>query len=436
VVRTALAQPGRLILPCLAKGILLFVWALVGLAPFSEAFTPEPSSYSLRVQAMGNADLAIEDETTDINLFNYGNPAGLPYLPHQDRLDLNFGMAFRTEPYTDYDYLLAIPMGNYHGATLWLGENVVSRWNLLRGEVGWQFLQDWTAAAAVGTTAIYRMAAYTQIGTEISLGLSRRFLDVFAPDQPLVVGLQGGVTDYGSVSEIKSDYNLGVQVYVPMTSSLQMGINAQFQSRQEEGSYVSYHGDFSGSKSFWNISPVLRLSLPLGEDSRFQAGARYRLERYSQVQTLDIVEDVGGLPVVREGLVTLTNLSHLLALGLGFQAWGESLQGGLQIDYATQTQRNSYFAGSYTAPRRTNVHFGLEFLPLLNIAIRAGIIWQASESTLLLEPVYSAGIGITMVETVVVDITGFSQRQCDGAYQGLPVYEDAASAILALKAFF
>ncbi len=88
------------------------------------AFTPVSSSYSLRVQAMGNADLAIEDETTYINLFNFGNPAGLSYLPHQDRLDLSFGAAIQIEPHTDYDDLLGTPMGNYHGLTLWFGDEI------------------------------------------------------------------------------------------------------------------------------------------------------------------------------------------------------------------------------------------------------------------------------------------------------------------------
>lgn len=40
------------------------------------------------VEALGNARLVLEDETTTLSLFNVGNPAASVFLPAQDRLDL------------------------------------------------------------------------------------------------------------------------------------------------------------------------------------------------------------------------------------------------------------------------------------------------------------------------------------------------------------
>ncbi len=47
------------------------------------------------VEALGGASLVLEEETSKLNLFNLGNPAGMAFLPKQNRVDLTLSVAPR-----------------------------------------------------------------------------------------------------------------------------------------------------------------------------------------------------------------------------------------------------------------------------------------------------------------------------------------------------
>ena len=77
-----------------------------------------------RALAMGGIPLAVEDETTEFNLFNLHHTAGPAFLPRENRLDLG---AYAYIPEMDKEFLrtdLIAPGGEYQGLILGLNDDV------------------------------------------------------------------------------------------------------------------------------------------------------------------------------------------------------------------------------------------------------------------------------------------------------------------------
>jgi hypothetical protein len=87
---------------------------------------------SYRVQTMGGAGLGIEDETTNLTIFNHENLAGLVLNPKANRLD--FGAFYNSESIKQGDYTttnsdmeLTRPGAEYRGLTYWLDDSFAIR---------------------------------------------------------------------------------------------------------------------------------------------------------------------------------------------------------------------------------------------------------------------------------------------------------------------
>lgn len=117
--------------------MLLAIFSLVLFSSSQALRWPNNASY--RVSTMGGATLAIEDETTALNLFNHQNPAGLAMLEKENRID--FGIGYQTDSvklegdnYTNENSVtkmdLTRPGGEYRGLTYWLNDDMVMRANI------------------------------------------------------------------------------------------------------------------------------------------------------------------------------------------------------------------------------------------------------------------------------------------------------------------
>jgi hypothetical protein len=84
------------------KGIMLGIWGL-GLTTGVNALN-WPDNIEWRILAMGGIKMAVEDETTQLTLFNFGNPAGLAFLPRNNRIDVGFSGHFQ-ERSSDLDQI-------------------------------------------------------------------------------------------------------------------------------------------------------------------------------------------------------------------------------------------------------------------------------------------------------------------------------------------
>lgn len=141
----------------------------------------------IRVQSMGNATLGIEDETTDLTIFNHQNAAGRVLNEKKDRLDyalyystrdwkLDLTSAIWENKYNDSG--LDRPGGEYRGLTYWAGDNLVFQANL-EGATRY-FIDQSTTATGVwkdqfnsymfggGLSAAYKLDMGLAIGAGIS----------------------------------------------------------------------------------------------------------------------------------------------------------------------------------------------------------------------------------------------------------------------------
>ncbi|MCK5241513.1 hypothetical protein KAR34_03580 [bacterium] len=89
---------------------------------------------SYRVETMGGATLAIEDETTALTAYNHENCAGLAFEKKMNRLDgglmyssTNYSQDITGGTYkvTSSDMALTRPGAEYRGVTYWLGDDLV-----------------------------------------------------------------------------------------------------------------------------------------------------------------------------------------------------------------------------------------------------------------------------------------------------------------------
>ncbi|MCK5242383.1 hypothetical protein KAR34_08015 [bacterium] len=72
--------------------MVLFFQGLSGVVPTPGLAREWPNNYNLRVMTLGGAFLALEDQTTDLSLFNMENPAGLAFTPKENWI--NFGIYY------------------------------------------------------------------------------------------------------------------------------------------------------------------------------------------------------------------------------------------------------------------------------------------------------------------------------------------------------
>ncbi|MBN1595229.1 hypothetical protein JW933_04805 [candidate division FCPU426 bacterium] len=104
-----------------------------------------PDNMGRRVEAMGGATLAIEDETTALTTFNHQNIAGVMLNPRMDRIDIgagynstyyeevqtvSFGGGYSTKTTDETSTSgleLARPGAEYRGLTYWLDDNMAIR---------------------------------------------------------------------------------------------------------------------------------------------------------------------------------------------------------------------------------------------------------------------------------------------------------------------
>jgi hypothetical protein len=112
------------------KIIFVFLGVLMATTAGAEFSMPWINSVSNRVEAMGGAGAAIEDESTELNLLNFGNPAGLVLGLKVNRLDLNGGYFVDNETSHGREtkrngWEVSNPGGGYHGLTYWLLDNLV-----------------------------------------------------------------------------------------------------------------------------------------------------------------------------------------------------------------------------------------------------------------------------------------------------------------------
>jgi len=95
-----------------------------------------PENMSYRVETMGGATLGIEDESTELNLFNHQNAAGMAFLPKLNRMDA--GLNYDTdstktttplqETKTDItNAALVRPGAENRGLVWWLTEDLIAR---------------------------------------------------------------------------------------------------------------------------------------------------------------------------------------------------------------------------------------------------------------------------------------------------------------------
>ncbi|MCK5217986.1 hypothetical protein KAR10_00590 [bacterium] len=99
-----------------------------------------PTNLGWRVESMGGTGLCIQDETTDLTLFNFENIAGLALNKKMDRLDLAAGYSVdiaeeATTTVLDKKifnsiYSFGQTGTEYQGLTCWLNDNLVVRFNI------------------------------------------------------------------------------------------------------------------------------------------------------------------------------------------------------------------------------------------------------------------------------------------------------------------
>jgi hypothetical protein len=149
----------------LAAGLLQTAWAL------------DP-----RVEALGNAALVLEEETTVLNLFNLGNPAGAVLLPRQNRVDtlLEFRQRERLAEFATGD---PIQLGQIDV----LGNTLLPSTEYTRRTATFSaMVNDWGATGYGGVLQWLNETTVVQI---IPQGQSSR---TFSPEFPRQEGFGGG----------------------------------------------------------------------------------------------------------------------------------------------------------------------------------------------------------------------------------------------------
>lgn len=228
-----------------------------------------PTNASYRVTTMGDAALAIEDETTALTIFNHQNPAGLALNKKENRIDVGLDYLLDSVD-TEYPVLkdsddtttleLIRPGAEYRGLTYWLGDQLVVR----AGIEGMLVTNQQTKTPIVG--------GETKNALNLS-GLGGGASVAYKTESGLAFG--GGISYLGAGGELDNPAGLydiysligGTTDKVEVTSNLLnwgVGVGYELADLGESGNKLTFGVAASGVDDKPEFAGVLQTGVALG----------------------------------------------------------------------------------------------------------------------------------------------------------------------------
>ena len=298
---------------------------------------------SWRVEAMGGATLAIEDETTALTAFNHENSAGQAFEKKMNRLDgglmyssTNYSQDFTGGNYTvtSSDMEVARPGGEYRGVTYWIGDD----W-LIKGGIEGMIINA-TITTEGGGTSTEEKIDFSGLGAGAGL--------VYKTDFGLALGIGLQYTGAGGKPDpLDGSFN----VYSPMGTTDKIEMAATNLNWSLGAAYVL---DKIGENNKLTLGFQVSADNTLPDVSSFSSLASIGPASFNDFNA--IVEMAGNIVGVGDVTNTMTYTSTPLKIsGEAIFDLGSILQAGLLFDSKTlavqeKNESTGYGVFAFLAP--------------------------------------------------------------------------------------
>lgn len=336
-----------------------------------------PDNYGWRVAAMGGAALGIEDETTEINLFNLQNPAGLVLLDGGSRIDLALRAKEDSErpghgtPVLDGN-------GEHVGLLIRIGERFAFDLPLLRMSVKLPL----DMAFGVTTLVPHSRGIYLGLGR---LGLGWSLPGFTGENSHLILGFKVGGPDPWTYRNYEETF----------------GIQAVY----SEGTWTRY-GLFGNYRyGYSDLNACWQTAIEMGVGTQLTMGASYQFSYFGPDAEFQLSE--GGasywhpyLPYPAEA--PSGSNTQELGLGIGAQFFHGQVRPAVQV----QAARNDQLASTTVGLR-----FGLECLLISQLALRGGYAVDVEDQTEERARTTTLGLGWDVTPGFELDLLVSDRRE-------------------------
>ena len=256
----------------------LFILGVLGMGvtaavPARAAFWPD--NYGWRVDALGGAYLAVEDETTDLNLLNLENSSGLAFLEHVHRLDFLYGCLEKgsRSAWPDSHSFFLESNGEYASFILWPDEYSVIQLSPFRG------------AYRLNSNLALSASVFFSSGGEGAVsgnaGLGWIIPELLAKDAVTTLGLNAGYRNeypdllLQTLYDQDDDYYEGSTIFASLQAlnrrgDWTYGLLADYRRVETDERYgIIYQHDLLG------FAPVLKGRVALGDGADMLVGFHY-----------------------------------------------------------------------------------------------------------------------------------------------------------------
>ncbi len=317
----------------------LFV-SLVFLAlPFTSHALSWPDNYGWRVAAMGGAALGIEDETTEINLFNLQNPAGLVLLGGGSRIDLALGAKEDNSGRPGQGTPVLDGNGEHVGLLIRIGERFAFDLPLLRMSVKLPL----DMVFGVTTLVPHSRGIYLGLGR---LGLGWSLPGFTGKNSHLILGFKVGGPDPWTYRN--SEETFGIQAVYSAGKWTRYGL------------FGNYRYGYTDLNACWQTA------IELSAGTQLTMGASYQFSYFGPDAEFQLSE--GGAsywhPYLPYPAVAPSwSKTQEIGLGIGAHFFGGRVRPAVQVQAARNDQ---------LAPVPFGLRFGLEWVLIPQLALRGG----------------------------------------------------------------
>lgn len=376
-----------------------------------------PGNYGWRVESMGGAYLAIEDETTEINLLNLKNPAGLAFLEYANRLDFLVGAEQQSDldGTTQNKKIFLDGNGEYSALILWFNEkSVLQLWPL---RAAYRLLPELAVSTLVGGSV--STSGRASLSIDLSAGWKKP--DLLFEGSTTTLGLNGGRTgddpllNYVTAGGVNNE---GPATFVSIQAvnnhpNWTYGLLADY--RHVESSPA---GGDKITRDLLGFAPLVRGRVALAPDADLLLGLNYStLGSGQESRTF-----AGGNSPAANGI-----LRQEVAFGAGFQLFQQRLQLALQGGYSSEHHDRDL------AVTGLKMNGGLEFRPGEAWALRGGAAFvrnvYASASDNTDEYTATLGLGCRPTWELSLDLMG---KYVFTNYRASQAHEDQQEISVAL----
>lgn len=372
-----------------------------------------PNNYGWRVATLGGTYLAVPDETTNLNLFNLENPAGLAFLPPMNRFDLSAGLEFPTVGgHRDYEYLFE-ENGPYAGFTFWFDKTEMS--------TAMQIVPVTLATKPLENVAIaLRLLSLNTNQFRGLVGLGWQEGDPLQPGSGWTLGIYAGAKN--PVSYFMEDrISTGIGYHDLFTVNAQaLYCDDQWQigfllGYEQYTTIITYFSNVSEPYSYEkniDFTPIVRKRIALSEDADLWLGLRYSTDGSGWIST---PWGYGRLLLRQE-----------VGLGVGLEALDGALSTTLQAGFL-DLREIDIFQFRYD---RRQLGGGLEIRFSDSWAFRAGYQAVLTQPQDTVEQTTSVGVGWQVQEGFAIDLIGRHNMQGNYFQDQLVCWEEAVSVLL------